>query len=436
MWATECAREWNMSEEVNPELQKLLDTHPCYNEKACKSFARMHLPVAPACNVQCNYCNRKYDCTNESRPGVTSEVLSPEGAVAKIRYVREKVPNLSVIGIAGPGDPLANENAFKTLELVGKAFPDMTLCLSTNGLNLPKNVERLRALGVKFITVTINAVDPEIAGKMYQFVVWEGKVLRGLEAGKRMVENQLEGVRLAAEAGMLVKVNTVMVPEVNADHIPEVAKKAKELGAYIVNIIPMIPVPGTPFAKMRAPTPRERKELQEICEPKIKQMRHCRQCRADAIGLLDEDRSAEFAHYSCGAEAKGGEPVTIEIEGKTKHKVAVASSDGRVVDLGYGQTENFYAFLVEEGSIVQLGRVKVDARMDEPVYGSAHKAKLESMALALRGYDAVVATEFSQRAVQLLKQNGIAAYALKGEVEKAVLEASDNLFKKRAETFE
>jgi nitrogen fixation protein NifB len=244
-----------MTDDVPENLRKVLDTHPCFNEKACKDFARMHIPVAPACNVQCNYCNRKYDCTNESRPGVTSDVLSPEESVAKIRYVKTKVPNLSVIGIAGPGDPLANENTFKALELIGKEFPEMTLCLSTNGLNLPKQVERLKKLNVKFITVTINAIDPEIAAKMYQFVVWDGKVLKGVAAGERMIENQLEGVRLAAEAGMLVKVNTVMVPGVNADHIPAVAKKVKELGAYIVNIIPLIPVPGTVFADMRAPTP-------------------------------------------------------------------------------------------------------------------------------------------------------------------------------------
>lgn len=427
-----------MSEdEVSPELQKLLDTHPCYNEKACKKFARMHLPVAPACNIQCNYCNRKYDCTNESRPGVTSEVLTPEGAVAKIRHVRERIPYLSVIGIAGPGDPLANENTFRTLELVGKAFPDMTLCLSTNGLNLPKNVERLKRLGVKFVTITINAVDPEVAARMYQFVVWEGKVLRGVDAGRRLIENQLEGLRLAAEAGMLVKVNTVMVPEVNSHHIPEVARKVKELGAYIVNILPMIPVPGTAFAQMRAPTPRERKELQDVCEPKIKQMRHCRQCRADAVGLLDEDRSAEFAHFSCSdAEEQLPGPIGIEIEGKTRHKVAVASSDGRNVDLGFGMAERFYAFLVEEGNIVQLGQVQVDAKMDEPVFGRAHKAKLEGTALALRGYDAVVATEFSPRAVQLLKAQGISAYVSKGEAEQAVREASDNLYRRRAETFE
>ena len=427
-----------MEEAVNAELQKMLDTHPCYNEKACTQFARMHIPVAPACNIQCNYCNRKYDCTNESRPGVTSEVLSPEQAVEKIRYVKTKVPHLSVIGIAGPGDPLANENTFKTLELVGKEFPEMTLCLSTNGLNLPLYVGRLKELGVKFITVTINAVDPEIAAKMYSFVVWNGKAIRGVEAAKRLIENQLEGVRMAAEAGMLVKVNTVMVPEVNADHIPEVAKKVKELGAYIINIMPLIPVPGTNFAEHRAPTPRERKELQELCEPKIKQMRHCRQCRADAIGLLGEDRSSEFASFTCGMEEKApaGAPITFEIEGKSRYKIAVASSDGRRVDQHYGQTEDFYSFLVDDGNIVALGQIRVDAALDQPVVGRTHRAKLEGMAEALRGHDAVIATEFGAIAVEQLRKKGISAFKLEGEVEKALLQTVDNLYKKRADIFE
>ena len=57
-------------------LDAMLDSHPCYNEGAHRRYARMHLPVAPKCNIQCNYCNRRYDCCNESRPGVTSEVLS------------------------------------------------------------------------------------------------------------------------------------------------------------------------------------------------------------------------------------------------------------------------------------------------------------------------------------------------------------------------
>ena len=60
--------------------QKL--NHPCYSEAAHHHYARMHVAVAPACNIQCNYCNRKYDCANELRPGVVvvSEKLTPEQA--------------------------------------------------------------------------------------------------------------------------------------------------------------------------------------------------------------------------------------------------------------------------------------------------------------------------------------------------------------------
>jgi nitrogen fixation protein NifB len=93
---------------MDERIQQALASHPCFNEEAHRHFARMHIPVAPKCNIQCNYCNRKYDCSNESRPGVTSEVLTPEQAVEKVRTVKARIPELSVIGIAGPGDPLAN----------------------------------------------------------------------------------------------------------------------------------------------------------------------------------------------------------------------------------------------------------------------------------------------------------------------------------------
>ncbi len=51
--------------------QSFLQNHPCYNKAASANWGRLHLPVAPNCNIQCNYCNRKYDCANENRPGVT-----------------------------------------------------------------------------------------------------------------------------------------------------------------------------------------------------------------------------------------------------------------------------------------------------------------------------------------------------------------------------
>jgi nitrogen fixation protein NifB len=397
----------------------------------------MHLPVAPRCNVQCNYCNRKYDCSNESRPGVTSELLTAEESVQKIRIVKEKIPQLSVIGIAGPGDPLANEETFRTLELVGKEFPELTLCLSTNGLMLPASVDRLKALGVKFITVTINAIDPDIAAKVYDFVIWEGKTLRGRDAGKRMIENQLEGIAKATKAGMLVKANVVMVPGVNADHIPVIAKKVKELGAYMVNIIPMIPVPGTNFEKVPAPTAEERKKLQDLCEPDIKQMRHCRFCRADAIGLLGEDRSAEFSHAACGMnKAQGKSPVSVMIEGDSMHRIAVASSDGVQVDTHYGHAKSFLAFEVKGDDIRPIENIVIASVPNVAMAGEAHRGKLEMMALALKGFDAVVAKSFGEPAKEFLKEDGILPFQTDCAVKDAIRAAVKAVYDERAKVFE
>jgi nitrogen fixation protein NifB len=357
--------------------------------------------------------------------------------VDKIRYVKERIPYLSVIGIAGPGDPLANEETFRTLELVGKEFPELTLCLSTNGLMLPASVDRLKRLGVKFITVTMNAVDPKVGAKMYDFVIWEGKTLRGEEAAAKLIEKQTEGIKKAVAAGMLVKVNTVMVAGINDDHIPEVAKKVKSLGAYVVNIIPMIPVPGTKFAELKAPTAEQRKKLQDLCEPDIKQMRHCRFCRADAIGLLGEDRSAEFAHYSCQARdlpVKG--PVQVQIPGEAGHRVAVATLDGKAVDLHFGQAKRFKVFQVDGANVTELDPVVIDQVPNVALSGDSHKGKLEMLAEALRGCDAVVAMSFGTPAKEYLKEEGIRPYTASGPVEEAVRAAADAIFRDRANTFE
>src|SRR5512134_2262375 len=166
-----------------PDLAALARDHPCYSEEAHHHFARMHVAVAPACNVQCHYCNRKYDCANESRPGVVSERLSPADAVRKVLAVAAELPELSVVGIAGPGDALANAPAtFATLEGIRSAAPDLTLCLSTNGLALPEHAGRLVGLGVRHVTVTVNMIDPEVGERIHPWIVLGGRKVHGKEA--------------------------------------------------------------------------------------------------------------------------------------------------------------------------------------------------------------------------------------------------------------
>ena len=170
--------------------------HPCYGEDAHHHFARMHVAVAPACNIQCHYCNRKYDCASESRPGVVSERLSPEDAVRKVLAVAAQLPELSVVGIAGPGDALANPEAtFATLEGIRRAAPDLMLCVSTNGLALPEHADRLAALGVRHVTVTVNMIEPEVGERIYPWILRGERKVRGKEAARILSERQLEGMR-------------------------------------------------------------------------------------------------------------------------------------------------------------------------------------------------------------------------------------------------
>jgi len=406
---------------ADDETLKMLSSHPCYNEEAHRKYARMHVPVAPRCNIQCNYCNRKYDCSNESRPGVTSEVLTPEEAADKIAYVKERIPELKVIGIAGPGDALANKETFRTLELVKERFPDLTLCISTNGLMLPEYVQRLYDLNVRFITVTINACDPSVSERIYSTVIWDGKRLTGRPAAEKLLEKQLEGIKKSADLGILVKVNIVMIPEINKDHIPDLVRKVKSLGAHIVNILPLIPVEGTKFAHLRAPTPEERKKMMDECSADAKMMRHCKQCRADAIGLLSDDRSAEFA--GCGKTGCGPakEPVS-DIMSRDEVKVAAASSDGESIDGGFGNTGVFRIYASNGETARFLREVVMDTGTQLSM--GDHAEHVSRSVEAVKGSDIVVVKEIGHKPADELERLGIIVEIAEGDALTAILKAA------------
>ncbi|AGI47422.1 radical SAM superfamily protein [Thermoplasmatales archaeon BRNA1] len=310
--------------------------------------------------------------------------------------MRERIPNLRVLGIAGPGDPLANEETFETLALVRERFPDLTLCISTNGLALPDSAQRLYDLGVRFVTVTINAPDEEIGSKIYGSVLWDGRRLTGTEGARILLERQLEGIRKCADLGMLVKANIVMIPEINADAIPDLVKKVKSRGAYIVNILPLIPVPGTKFERLRSPTPAERRDLMDRCSLDTKMMRHCKQCRADAIGLLGEDRSSEFA--GCGyGRGDGCGPVSdapnmVSIDFGSKYTIAVASSSGSSVDRGFGNADRFLVYSVD-GPEVNMVREVRPGDLDSSSVGKSHRDHIEAIVNLLDDCDIIAVSE-------------------------------------------
>jgi nitrogen fixation protein NifB len=284
-------------------VQEKIDLHPCFGSKNLERHARIHLPVAPRCNIQCRFCNRKYDCACESRPGVTSSLLTPQEALARLAMAVEKIPHIRVCGIAGPGDPLANpRETFATLELVHGGFPHMKLCLGTNGLLLPDYASALAGAGLEYITVTVNAVDAAVAEKIYAWVQYDGALHTGIPAAEILLEQQQKGIAMLSRLGVLVKINTVLIPGINEDHIPQIARRVMELGATMLNIVPMIRVDGSAFEDRQPPAHNALLKARGECETILPLMSHCRQCRADAVGLLCSDRSAEFAPVIEGRE--------------------------------------------------------------------------------------------------------------------------------------
>ena len=272
-----------------------IDNHPCFNKNSCRDFGRVHLPVAPACNIQCNFCNRKFDCVNESRPGVSSSILSPDQAMAYLAEVVEAKPNTSVVGIAGPGDPFANPvQTMETLRKVRAAYPDMLLCVATNGLNIGPYLDELAKLNVTHVSITVNAVDPAIGEKIYSWVRDNKKTIGPELGAKLLLERQLAAIKGLKDREIMVKINSIVLPGINDGHMEEIARKMGELNVDIFNCMPYFPTDGSNFSHLGEPPKKMIKKIRKTAQAYVPQMTHCKRCRADAVGLLDDPLNREL----------------------------------------------------------------------------------------------------------------------------------------------
>src|SRR5271165_2964503 len=423
-------------EDMDESTWERIKDHPCYSEEAHHYFARMHVAVAPACNIQCNYCNRKYDCANESRPGVVSEKLTPEQAMRKVIAVASEVPQLSVLGIAGPGDACYDFRKTKaTFENVVKHIPDVKLCISTNGLALPDHVDEIARMNIDHVTLTINMVDPEVGVKIYPWIYYKNKRWTGLEASKILHERQMQGLEMLTERKILCKVNSVMIPGINDEHLVLVNKVVKQKGAFLHNIMPLISAPehGTYYGLngQRGPRAMELKSLQDKLSQGTKLMRHCRQCRADAVGLLGEDRGQEFTmdqvpdevsydptkrekYRELVAQERGEHVATREAAGKqlaglalgVSVLVAIATKGNGRINQHFGHAKEFQVYEVSRKGVEFIGHRKVDEYCKG---GWGEDASLDGVIAALEGVTVVLCAKIGDCPKDSLAAAGIEA---------------------------
>jgi len=255
---------------------------------------------------------------------------------------------------------------------------------------LPDHVDTIAKYNVDHVTITINMVDPEIGAQIYPWIFYKHKRYTGVEAAKILTDRQLQGLEMLTERGILCKINSVMIPGINDKHLVEVNKAVKSRGAFLHNIMPLISAPehGTVFGLngQRGPSAQELKALQDSCEGEMNMMRHCRQCRADAVGLLGEDRSAEFTTEKIMAmevkydsdtrkayQAKVEEERVAKVAAKQeelaelagassdiKVLVAVATKGSGLINEHFGHAKEFQVYELSTAGAKFVGHRRVD----------------------------------------------------------------------------
>jgi nitrogen fixation protein NifB len=177
-------------------------------------------------------------------------------------------------------------------------------------------------------------------------------------------------------------------------------------------------------------------------------MRHCRQCRADAVGLLGEDRGAEFtlekieamdidyaeamkrraavraaiaAEVQAKAEAKARgtvpeAPKVIQVLPRAARpggalravKMAVATSGGGTINQHFGHAREFLVYEASEAGVRFVGHRKTDLYCSGGDTCGDGESVLAKTVEALRGCEVVLCAKIGYEPWGLLEAAGIA----------------------------
>ncbi len=159
----------------------------------------LRVSVTDRCDFRCVYCMSEHMTFLPKRDLLTLEELDRVCSAFVDRGVRK----LRITG----GEPLVRKNIMWLFQSLARHLNAGTLdelTLTTNGSQLKKYAEDLKACGVERVNVSIDSLDAE---KFKTITRW-GEL-----------SNVMDGLRAADAAGLKVKINTVALKGFNEDEI-------------------------------------------------------------------------------------------------------------------------------------------------------------------------------------------------------------------------
>jgi nitrogen fixation protein NifB len=228
-----------------------------------------------------------------------------------------------------------------------------------------------------------------------------------VEGATLLLARQLEAIRAAKAAGLIVKVNTIVIAGVNDGHVGEIARTVAAAGADVLNGIPLLPVADTPFEAMHPPSADEMTRIRAAAATHLPQMHHCTRCRADAVGLLGQAMPAPaLARLQVAAM-----PAPAAAQGRPY--VAVASLEGVLVNEHLGQADCLWIFGQKGDGYVLIEKRRTPPAGDGP-------ARWLALAGLLQDCRAVLVCGAGMPPRTVLAEQGVRVIVMEGLVEEAL----------------
>lgn len=366
-------------------------THPCFSPDARTSHGRLHLPVASRANVRGKYDDAMYVASGNNEVGKAAGSLSPKEALAYLDRVVSAGADVVMVGITGPEEPFATPDVtFETLRLVREKYPDMGLCVTTNGLGIASYAPALAGLGLSHVTLLVNGVDPDIVEQLYGWIRPGTRTLRMAEAAEHLVGEQLGAIMALRKADITVKINTTVYPGINDAHVADVAARVASLGAAVMHIVPYLP-PWEGATPVERPSDTLMEQVREKAATYLPVMDAPDTCGEMIVGYMGD---------ACGVGPDTVTPELHPVPGGDKPYVAVASNDGFTVNEHLGHAAKFLIYGPQNGPVSLL-----EARR-APAAGSGD-TRWDTLAQTLSDCAYVLVASAGNRPKEVLGGHGI-----------------------------
>jgi cyclic pyranopterin phosphate synthase len=179
----------------------------------------LRISVTDRCNFRCRYCMPE-EIYSQNYPFLQPNQMLSFEEIARLTRIFASM-GVRKIRITG-GEPLLRKDLPELIRLLSSIRPVQDISLTTNGVLLKKQARILKEAGLRRINVSLDTLKDDTFTR--------------LNSRNYRVKHVLEGIEAAAEAGLRVKINMVVIKGINDDEIVSFARYFRGSG-HIVRFI-------------------------------------------------------------------------------------------------------------------------------------------------------------------------------------------------------